>query len=473
MLSSVHEARSLCMPGADSGKILEKPVLGEMSMSKIQSRPADSQGWQLASLSSGLDKVATDVNKGKLAKASIRSALHCCGSRVRARAKMTVRVPKTVVTTRMVRVAVQKKIRVPTTRRVPDMRNAGRLSKKGNTVTTPGGYKVRMQGTTAYITAPNGKQIKVWGDPHISSSNGRGGKQNIDFRKGTTTFMLPDGTRITMKAYNGRGKLAANGLLGKLEIYNGSKHVTMSNGRGGTGRTGRTRSSGIKSDGWAHAARTSKGDVLDVVGNGAQLAYRGRLTKHESVSGRVRSGSWRTGARVGKGRVGARALHVPTKTIRGFKTATVTEFKTKLVKEFKTVWENKQIPIRDSNDWIGAGGTPSFDERGPALNTDFQASATGTAFDCHEGRGAFGSDSNDWGNSTLGDVGGAFGGISLYGEFDFNPTPQRETLKATDSNGWGSAGLAGSAADYIGSATSGAHEVFVSYNVSIEALSTY
>jgi hypothetical protein len=430
-----------------------------------------------AQFSPGLGQIAADFDSGKLAKDLLKGALASAGVGASGSASvstfgsasldasstvsLSVPVQKQVEVSRMVMVPTEKKVMVPTTRQVPDLANAGKLETKGNEVTTPGGYKVKLDGDTAYVTAPNGKQIKVWGDPHIEHSDGKGGKQNIDFRKAATTFMLPDGTRLTMNAYGPDGKASPHGMLGKLDIYNGNKHVTMSNGREGTGRTGGVSTSGVKNDGFAAAAGQATGDVLNVVGDGAQLAYKGRLTKNESVSGTTRTTEWATGAAAGQATVGAQAMHVPMKTVADFKEVTIKGWEQKLVKEYKTVTEDQTFTST-----FGAAGSATFGAAG-------SASVSGNAFAVNGGFGGFGT--KNWGDFTLSSVGGAMGGAGLYGSFVNSGASYYNSMSQSHGSSWSSSSVssfpAQNVAGYISSAAGGAASVLNSYNQTANALS--
>ncbi len=79
-------------------------------------------------------------------------------------------------------------------------------------------------GTTLKIVDKwSGKSTTIWGDPHIDSSDIEGNNDG-DFKDLTssdshTTFMLQDGTRLTITARDA-------GIIEAVDIFKGSQHVT-------------------------------------------------------------------------------------------------------------------------------------------------------------------------------------------------------------------------------------------------------
>ncbi len=71
------------------------------------------------------------------------------------------------------------------------------------------GYKIQIHGSSESfsILDANGNETSVWGDPHVSEGDRKGNK-NWDFQE-DATFILDDGTKITVKTKNlhdqGRG----------------------------------------------------------------------------------------------------------------------------------------------------------------------------------------------------------------------------------------------------------------------------
>jgi hypothetical protein len=128
---------------------------------------------------------------------------------------------------------------------------AGSLKTDANgTITTPGGYKIEATGQFDWkITGPDGKETKVWGDPHVAE--GDGGKW--DFKR-DSTFVLGDGTRINASTVPyGNGAT----VTGSLEIISGNDRVQVTDIDKGKGKTGP-----ITADGFAHANSFGGKDVF-------------------------------------------------------------------------------------------------------------------------------------------------------------------------------------------------------------------
>jgi hypothetical protein len=117
-------------------------------------------------------------------------------------------------------------------------------------VTTPGGYKIEATGQFDWkITGPDGKETKVWGDPHVAE--GDGGKW--DFKK-DSTFVLGDGTRINCSVTPyGNGATVTKGL----EIISGNDRVQINDIDKGKGKTG-----AVSKDGFAHVNSFGGKDVF-------------------------------------------------------------------------------------------------------------------------------------------------------------------------------------------------------------------
>ena len=95
----------------------------------------------------------------------------------------------------------------------------GNLQVDGNTITTPGGYKICVSGNAEWtITTPDGKTTRIWGDPHVAE--GDGGKW--DFHD-NSVFSLPDGTKIYATTSGGDGATVTTGLT----ITTGNEHVSV------------------------------------------------------------------------------------------------------------------------------------------------------------------------------------------------------------------------------------------------------
>ncbi|HEY0078938.1 MAG TPA: DUF1521 domain-containing protein [Pyrinomonadaceae bacterium] len=144
----------------------------------------------------------------------------------------------------------------------------GSLRTNGDSVTTPGGYRIEMLGQHEWkITGPDGKSTRIWGDPHVDE--GDGGKW--DFKR-NSTFVLGDGTRINVNTVP-----AENGMTvtGSLEIISGNDRVLASDIDKGKGRIGT-----VTQDGFQHV-NSFKGDVF----------VQGRETDDWSLRGREVVGS--------------------------------------------------------------------------------------------------------------------------------------------------------------------------------------
>jgi hypothetical protein len=79
-------------------------------------------------------------------------------------------------------------------------------------------------GTTLKIVDKwSGKSTTIWGDPHIDSSdiegNNDGDIKDLTTSDSHTTFMLQDGTRLTITAREA-------GIIEAVDIFKGSQHVT-------------------------------------------------------------------------------------------------------------------------------------------------------------------------------------------------------------------------------------------------------
>lgn len=130
----------------------------------------------------------------------------------------------------------------------------GRLQVDGNKIHTPGGYTVENLGNTNWkITSPNGKSTLIWGDPHVSESDG--GRWDWDAK--TMTFSLPDGTKITA---NATGPL---GVTTDFHVYYGNQRVSA------TGvNTGNPQVSNVRYDAYRHDARMDDGSRVFLGGDG-------------------------------------------------------------------------------------------------------------------------------------------------------------------------------------------------------------
>ncbi|HEV7905883.1 MAG TPA: DUF1521 domain-containing protein [Pyrinomonadaceae bacterium] len=126
---------------------------------------------------------------------------------------------------------------------------AGSLRAEGDVITTPGGYKIEMLGQYEWkITGPDGKETRIWGDPHVDE--GDGGKW--DFKR-DSTFVLGDGTRINVSTVP-YGDMT---VTGSLEIISGNDRVLVSDIDKGKGKIGT-----VTQDGYQHANSFGDNDVF-------------------------------------------------------------------------------------------------------------------------------------------------------------------------------------------------------------------
>jgi hypothetical protein len=141
---------------------------------------------------------------------------------------------------------------------------AGSLYTYGDTVYTPGGYRIEMLGRYEWkITGPDGKWIRVHGDPHVDEGD-RDGTSDWDFKR-NTTFVLGDGTRVNVTTAPG----GAEGMTvtSKLEIVSGFQSVNVEGIDEGKGRIGEVG---------FHFADTFTGDVVGMGAETDDWTFRGR-----------------------------------------------------------------------------------------------------------------------------------------------------------------------------------------------------
>jgi hypothetical protein len=141
---------------------------------------------------------------------------------------------------------------------------AGSLYTYGDTVYTPGGYRVEMLGRYEWkIEGPDGKWIRVHGDPHVDEGD-REGASDWDFKR-DTTFVLGDGTRVNVTTVPG----GAEGMTvtSKLEVVSGFQSVTAEGIDEGKGRIGEVG---------FHFADTFTGDVVTMGAETDDWTFRGR-----------------------------------------------------------------------------------------------------------------------------------------------------------------------------------------------------
>jgi hypothetical protein len=131
----------------------------------------------------------------------------------------------------------------------------------GNTIDLGNGYSLEVNpnesGTTHSdwkIIGPDGEETTIWGDPHVKEDDGG----NYEF-KGDSTFVLPDGTKITATTvpYNGSND---HTLTGSLTITRGDQRVSVSDVN-----TESPTISDVKMDGRTVDANTNDGYIFTTV----------------------------------------------------------------------------------------------------------------------------------------------------------------------------------------------------------------
>jgi len=100
---------------------------------------------------------------------------------------------------------------------------SGTLSKKDDgsiNYKTTGGWTVNVKDGTITMTSPDGKDsTKIWGDPHVAEADG----SKWDWSSKTGTFLLPDGTKVTMNADS------PTGVVKSTSIYDKAQEVKINN----------------------------------------------------------------------------------------------------------------------------------------------------------------------------------------------------------------------------------------------------
>jgi len=153
--------------------------------------------------------------------------------------------------------------------------NSLKVSEDGK-ITTPGGYTIEQLGQFEWrVTGPDGKNTRVWGDPHVDESDG--GK--FDFKR-DTSFVLGDGTRINVTC-----KPWGNGMTvtGQLDIVAGDSHVRVSDIDKGKGKVGQVSYDGLDEVVRFHSA--SKTDIFQMGKTTADWTFEGREIKGDTNGG--------------------------------------------------------------------------------------------------------------------------------------------------------------------------------------------
>jgi hypothetical protein len=127
---------------------------------------------------------------------------------------------------------------------------AGSLKVDNGVITTPGGYKIEQLAQFDWkISGPDGKETKIWGDPHVAEGDGG----TWDFKR-DSTFVLGDGTRInvTTKPYGNDMT-----VTGGLEVISGNDRVQVTDIDKGKGKVGQ-----VTQDGFQHVNSFGGKDVF-------------------------------------------------------------------------------------------------------------------------------------------------------------------------------------------------------------------
>lgn len=266
---------------------------------------------------------------------------------------------------------------------MPDFRNSGHLEvdKQAGTVTTPGGFKVTVKDGKVSILNPDGKSTELKAEPPTrtvtSQSTRTETRQQVDVLRtlpgdpvvresdgdvwryqGTGSFVLPDGTKITIQETGEEKGLHIN----KVDIYNGNQHVSVDSkltsadwrtvnrsvqeqaanwqttsqstqweGRNLVSRTNQQRDvlttvteqqrveqkfqttfSDVTRDGFRHDAANDDGKVFGLAGAGEAWRHQGREVLSGAGKGKDDpTKAYQLGERMGRSNVGYRPLQVP------------------------------------------------------------------------------------------------------------------------------------------------------------------
>jgi hypothetical protein len=117
-------------------------------------------------------------------------------------------------------------------------------------ITTPGGYKIeQLKQFDWKITGPDGKETKIWGDPHVAEGDGG----TWDFKR-DSTFVLGDGTRINVTCKPWGNDMT---VTGGLEVISGNDRVLVTDIDKGKGKVGQ-----VTQDGYQHVNSFGGKDVF-------------------------------------------------------------------------------------------------------------------------------------------------------------------------------------------------------------------
>lgn len=216
---------------------------------------------------------------------------------------------------------------------------AGSLKTEGNTVITPGGYKIEMIGQYEWkITGPDGKWTRIWGDPHVDEGD-RDGTADWDFKR-NSIFMLPDGTQINVTTVPG----GAPGMTvtGQLEIINGVDRVVVTDIDKGVGKIGT-----ITQDGHLYRDRF-KGDIIRMGRESDDWSFEGR----EIVGSENGGESFKLGGELYPGDIYGKTAYEGG-----------ADFVNSLMTSFFGLWQDSWRPL-------SSGFNPYYDDNGSYLDRE-------------------------------------------------------------------------------------------------------
>jgi hypothetical protein len=133
--------------------------------------------------------------------------------------------------------------------RTPDGYTSVKNADGTTTTLTPGGYEIKYDSANATATITDtrsGESTTIWGDPHVSESDRTDGSY-WDWQSDTSTYVLPDGTKITMNSTGG-DETNGFGTLESMDIYSSTGRTHISSSAEGTTLTGDSRRADAQQD---------------------------------------------------------------------------------------------------------------------------------------------------------------------------------------------------------------------------------
>ncbi len=191
----------------------EKKALAELEKDGVDiSDTAKAARADQVSRSNGGDKHNTNISLSALIKRLHELNLQGGGSQL-----------QTQVTAQMV--SYEETIEMEASISYRELEKVDGLVKKNRNLAETDRYQFEFSnGSTLKITDKwTNRSTTIWGDPHIDTSD-EAGANDGDFKDLTgsdqyTTFMLMDGTRLTITARD-------NGIIEKVDIFKGSQHLS-------------------------------------------------------------------------------------------------------------------------------------------------------------------------------------------------------------------------------------------------------